>query len=249
MPYCNGDERVLGEGNLASTTTATRIVINHTGFAQREQGPRRSRRELRQCRTGPGDRTRRRRGGIPTPLFAGLRGRGHARHQDVMGLPDVLTAATRRNPVLNGRHRRAVGHAGSRPAVGASRPPESLRPRWASPICTATPAPSSPPSGGLRFDPCVRRRPGQLLRRRRGPRSSPCPTKAASIDVNEELTESAGIDLPVYIARPSTDHHHHGRRGTSTTSRSCGVRFVELASPTCSSQGQPLDDVVCIRLR
>ncbi|MCH1435420.1 MAG: hypothetical protein L7U56_07090, partial [Acidimicrobiales bacterium] len=63
----------------------------------------------------------------------------------------------------------------------------------------------------------------------------------AVLDLNEGLTEDAGIDLPVYIA-PGTDHTIMGRADMYLLEVE-GVRYVDWLSDFIA--GEPIDDVVC----
>ena len=63
----------------------------------------------------------------------------------------------------------------------------------------------------------------------------------AVLDINEDLTEDAGIDLPVYVA-PGTDHTIMGA-GYFYDTEVEGVRFVDWLTDFIA--GEPIDDVVC----
>ena len=63
----------------------------------------------------------------------------------------------------------------------------------------------------------------------------------AVLDINEDLAESAGIDLPVYVA-PGTDHTIMATEDFYDLEVG-GVRFVDWLSSFIA--GEPIGDIVC----
>jgi len=63
----------------------------------------------------------------------------------------------------------------------------------------------------------------------------------AVLDLNEGLTEDAGLDLPVHIA-PGTEHTIMGRARMYVL-EVAGVRYVDWL--TSSIAGEAIGDVVC----
>ena len=63
----------------------------------------------------------------------------------------------------------------------------------------------------------------------------------ALLDLNEQLTEDAGVDLPVYIA-PGTEHTIMGRAEMYVLEVE-GVRYVDWLTDFIA--GEAIDDVVC----
>ena len=228
MPYCTGDVHI---GTNVANDYGDGVVVNHTGFINASKG-------LDEV-AGAYDAaeqvlvTGSSAGGVPVPLFAGLVAEALP-EADVMALPDA-SGGYPSNPVLNG-------------VIGGLWGTEGANPDWTSTeglTASELGIPDFYRYAGTEFPQIRWARFDHAFDDVQATFSALAGLEDSSVkavlDINEELTEATGIDLPVYIA-PGTDHTIMGA-GYFYDVEVGGVRYVDWL--TSFINGEPTEDVVC----
>ena len=228
MPYCTGDVHI---GTNVANDYGDGVVVNHTGFINASKG-------LDEV-AGAYDAaeqvlvTGSSAGGVPVPLFAGLVAEALP-EADVMALPDA-SGGYPSNPVLNG-------------VIGGLWGTEGANPDWTSTeglTASELGIPDFYRYAGTEFPQIRWARFDHAFDDVQATFSALAGLEDSSVkavlDINEELTEATGIDLPVYIA-PGTDHTIMGA-GYFYDVEVGGVRYVDWL--TSFINGEPIEDVVC----
>ena len=228
MPYCTGDVHL---GTNAGHDYGDGIIINHTGYLNGLKGF-----EEVVDTYGTADKilvTGSSAGGIPVPLFAGLLADALP-EAEILGLPDA-SGGYPSTPLVN-------------TAIGGLWGTEGAVPNWST-TDGVTAAEMGIPElyryAGLEFPEIRWARFDHAYDGTQASFSALAGVADSSVkavlDLNEGLTEDAGIDLPVYIA-PGTDHTIMGRADMYLLEVE-GVRYVDWLSDFIA--GEPIDDVVC----
>ena len=228
MPYCTGDVHI---GTRAGVDYGDGVVINHTGYLNATKGF-----EEVVNNYGSAEQvlvTGSSAGGVPVPLFAGLVADAMP-EADVMGLPDA-SGGHPSTPFLNASIGGLWGTDGAVPAWSTTEGVTAAE--FGIPDFYRYAGNEFPQIRWARFDHAydgVQASFSALA----GLEDS---SVKAVLDINEDLTEDAGIDLPVYVA-PGTDHTIMGA-GYFYDTEVEGVRFVDWLTDFIA--GEPIDDVVC----
>ncbi len=228
MPYCTGDVHI---GTNVANDYGEGVVVNHTGFWNASKGLD----ELVAGYSGAeqvfvsGSSA----GGVPVPLFAGLVADALP-DAEVMGLPDA-SGGYPSNPLIN-------------PVIGGLWGTQGAIPDWevtAGVTAAEFGIPDLYRYAGTEFPRIRWARFDHAFDEVQSSFSALAGLEDSSVkavlDINEELTEAAGIDLPVYIA-PGTDHTVLGTEEFYDLEVE-GTRFVDWLAAFVN--GEPIDDVVC----
>ena len=228
MPYCTGDGHL---GTNAGHDYGEGIIINHTGFLNGLKGF-----DEIVANYGTADQilvTGSSAGGIPVPLFAGLLADALP-DTEILGLPDA-SGGYPSNPLING-------------VIGGVWGTEGAIPYWST-TEGVTAAEMGIPElftyAGLEFPDIRWARFDHAYDGTQASFSALAGLEDSSVkavlDINEGLTEDAGVDLPVYIA-PGTEHTIMGRAEMYELEVE-GVRYVDWLTDFIA--GEAIDDVVC----
>ena len=228
MPYCTGDGHL---GTNAGHDYGEGIIINHTGFLNGLKGF-----DEIVANYGTADQilvTGSSAGGIPVPLFAGLLADALP-DTEILGLPDA-SGGYPSNPLING-------------VIGGVWGTEGAIPYWST-TEGVTAAEMGIPDlyryAGLEFPDIRWARFDHAYDGTQASFSALAGLEDSSVkavlDINEGLTEDAGVDLPVYIA-PGTEHTIMGRAEMYELEVE-GVRYVDWLTDFIA--GEAIDDVVC----
>ena len=228
MPYCTGDVHI---GTNAAHDYGDGITVNHTGFLNASKGLEHLVRDYANAAqvlvTGSSA------GGVPAPLFAGLAAEALP-DADILSLPDA-SGGYPSNPILNGVIGGLWGTVGAVPNWTSTEAVTAVE--MGIPDLYAYAGTEFPQIRWARFDHAyddVQSTFSALA----GLEDS---SVRAVLDVNEDLAESAGIDLPVYVA-PGTDHTILGTEAFYELEVE-GVRFVDWMTDFIA--GATIQDVVC----
>ena len=228
MPYCTGDGHL---GTNAGHDYGDGIVINHTGYLNGLKGF-----DEVVDNYGAADQilvTGSSAGGIPTPLFAGLLADALP-DAEILGLPDA-SGGYPSTPLVNG-------------VIGGLWGTEGAVPDWSTTEGVAAAEMGIPDQyryAGLEFPEIRWARFDHAYDGTQASFSALAGLEDSSVkavlDLNEQLTEDAGVDLPVYIA-PGTEHTIMGRAEMYVLEVE-GVRYVDWLTDFIA--GEAIDDVVC----
>ncbi|MEO0492171.1 MAG: pectin acetylesterase-family hydrolase [Actinomycetota bacterium] len=228
MPYCTGDVHI---GTNAAQDYGDGIVVNHTGYLNATKGF-----DEVVANYADADQvlvTGSSAGGVPVPLFAGLLADALP-EAEILGLPDA-SGGYPSTPLVN-------------TVIGGLWGTEGAVPDWSTTEGIGAAEMGIPDLyryAGLEFPDIRWARFDHAFDGVQSSFSALAGLEDSSVkavlDINEGLTEDAGIDLPVYVA-PGTEHTIMGRAEMYDLEVE-GVRYVDWLTDFIA--GEAIGDVVC----